>query len=171
VALIGFNPRHNYEVRLTIEDGPQLGIYKLQDAIRIANEKGLDLVNISPQAKPPVAKIMDHGRFKYRQKQAEKEARKKQHVVVLKEVKLGVNIEKHDLDVKLGKIKEFLTDGCKVKIVIKFHGRENAHQDLGIKLLDSILAEIKEMSVTETSLTSERREIFVIVRSKHDKKS
>jgi translation initiation factor IF-3 len=171
VSIVGFNPRHNYEVRLTVEDGPQLGIYKLQDAIRIADERGLDLINISPHAKPPVAKIMDYGRFKYHQKQAEKEARKKQHTVILKEVKFGVNIEKHDLDVKLSKVKEFLNDGCKVKLVIRFHGRENAHQDLGINLLNSILAEIKDLAVTETSLTSERREVFVIVRPKNEKRN
>lgn len=171
MAIFGFNPRHNYDVRLTVEDGPQIGIVKLQDAIRIAAEKGLDLVNISPQARPPVAKIIDYGKFKYKQKRAEKEARKKQHIVVVKEVKLGVNIEKHDLDVKLAKIKEFLSDGCKIKIVVRFHGRENAHQDLGIKLLDSILAEIKEIAVVETSVTAERREIFVMVRSKNEKKT
>ena len=136
MSIVGFNPKHNYEVRLTAEDGPQLGIYKLQDAIKIANEKGLDLINISPHAKPPVAKIMDYGRFKYRQKQTEKEARKRQHIVILKEVKLGVNIEEHDLIVKLNKIKALLADGCKVKIVVRFHGRENAHQELGVKLLN-----------------------------------
>jgi translation initiation factor IF-3 len=171
VALIGFNPRHNYDVRLTIEDGPQLGVYKLQDAIRIATERGLDLVNISPQAKPPVAKIMDHGRFKYRQKQAAKEAKKKQHVVVLKEIKLGVNIERHDLDVKLSKIKECIVDGCKVKIVIRFYGRENAHKELGSTLMDAILTEIKDFVIIETPPTSERREIFAIVRPKNDKKA
>lgn len=171
MSIVGFNPRHNYEVRLTVEDGPQLGIYKLQDAIKMAEEKGLDLINISPHAKPPVAKIMDYGRFKYLQKQAEKEAKKKQHVVILKEIKFGVNIEKHDFDVKLSKVKEFLNDGCKVKLVIRFHGRENAHQDLGINLLYSILAEIKDLAVTETSLTSERREVFVIVRPKNEKRN
>lgn len=170
MSIVGFNPKHNYDVRLTEDDGHQLGIYNLQDAIRIADEKGLDIINISPHAKPPVAKITAYGRFKYKQKQAEKESRNKQHTVILKEVKLGVNIEEHDLNVKLNKIKELLVDSCKVKIVIRFHGRENAHPERGVKLIDSILAEIKEISVLETSHTPERREIYVIVRPKNEKK-
>lgn len=171
MSVVGFNPRHNYDVRVTVESGPQLGIYKLQDAIKMAADRDLDLINISPQAKPPVAKIMDYGKFKYNQKRAEKDARKKQHVVTLKEVKLGVNIEEHDLNVKLKKIKEFLGDACRVKIVVRFHGRENAHQDLGARLLEDILCEIKDLAVIESQLASERREIFVIVRSRDEQKS
>lgn len=171
MSIIGFNPRHNYDVRVALENGEQLGILKLQDAISIANERGLDLINISPQSKPPVAKIMDHGKFKYKQKQSEKEARKKQHVVTLKEIKFGANIEKHDLDVKVAKIKEFLNEGCKVRISIRFRGREMAHQDLGMNLLQSILSEIKENSIVESSPASERREIFVLVRPKNEKKA
>jgi translation initiation factor IF-3 len=170
MSLVGFNPRHNYDIRVSLEDGSQLGILKLQDAIKIAFEKGLDLVNISPTAKPPVAKIMDHGKFKYRQKQTEKETRKKQHVVIVKEVKFGVNIEKHDLDVKLAKVKQFLAEDCKVKVVVRFHGRENAHQDLGVKLLESLFEEVKPLCIMEGQLQSERREMFIIVRPKNDKK-
>ncbi len=171
MSIVGFNPRHNYDVRVVADDGAQLGIHSLQNAIRMASDKGLDLINISPQAKPPVAKIMDYGKFKYKQKQIEKEAKKKQNTVQLKEIKFGANIEDHDLQVKVAKVKECLAEGDRVKICIRFHGREMAHQDLGVDLLKSIVDSIKELCSIETQLTSERREIFVIVKPKNEKKS
>ncbi len=171
MSIVGFNPRHNYDVRLVADDGTQLGIHNLQNAIRLANERSLDLININPQARPPVAKIMDYGKFKYKQKQMEKEARRKQTTVQLKEIKFGANIEQHDLQVKVNKIKECLLEGDRVKVCIRFHGREMAHQDLGVELLKSILDSIKDLCVVETQIANERREIFVIVKPKNEKKA
>ena len=169
MQIVGFNPRHQYEIRLVADDGAQLGIYKLQDAIRKAEEANLDLINISPSAKPPVGKIMDYGKYKYKQKQIEKESKKKQHVVQVKEVKFGVNIDTHDFDVKLNKVKEFLSDGCKVKVAVTFQGREIAHPDLGAELLTSILAKIKDTYTQEGGINTERREIFVFIKAKDAK--
>lgn len=117
------------EVRLIDENGKQIGIVPLQEALRIASEKGLDLVEVAPQANPPVCKILDYGKFLYELKKKEKEARKKQreHAIDVKDMMLSVRIDEHDLKVKLKHMREFLMDGDKVRVRIRFRGREHLH--------------------------------------------
>ncbi|MDQ7789951.1 MAG: translation initiation factor IF-3, partial [Clostridia bacterium] len=119
------------EVRLIGAEGEQLGIVPFFDALRMAEEKGFDLVEVAPQARPVVCKIMDYGRYKYEQSKRDKESRKKQHVVSLKEVKMRPNIEDHDFDVKAKNAIRFLQDGDKVKVTLMFRGREIVHPHLG----------------------------------------
>ena len=121
------------EVRLIDENGKQIGIVPLQEALRIASEKGLDLVEVAPQANPPVCKILDYGKFLYELKKKEKEARKKQreHAIDVKDMMLSVRIDEHDLKVKLKHMREFLMDGDKVRVRIRFRGREHLHPELG----------------------------------------
>ena len=119
------------EVRVISADGEQLGIMSSRDALRIAEEKNLDLVKVAPQAKPPVCKIMDYGKYKFEQTKREKEARKNQHTVELKEVRLSLKIDKHDFDTKVNNAIKFLKAGNKVKVSIRFRGREMAHPEAG----------------------------------------
>lgn len=139
------------EVRLIDETGKQVGIVPLQEALRIAEDKGLDLVEIAPQAKPPVCKIMDYGKFKYELKKKEREARKKQreHQIEVKDIRMKVRIEEHDLQVKLKHMREFLEDGDKVRVRIRFRGRENIHPELGEKLFKRIVEELQDISEVE----------------------
>ena len=123
------------EVRL-IGSGEQLGIMSSEDALRIADEKGMDLVKISPQAKPPVCKLMDYGKFRFEQGKREKEARKNQHVVEIKEIRMSPGIDVGDFNVKLKNAQKFLSEGNRVKVSVRFRGREMAHTDIGRKLLD-----------------------------------
>ena len=124
------------EVRLIGSGGEQLGIMSSEDALRIADEKGMDLVKISPQAKPPVCKLMDYGKFRFEQGKREKEARKNQHVVEIKEIRMSPGIDVGDFNVKLKNAQKFLSEGNRVKVSVRFRGREMAHTDIGRKLLD-----------------------------------
>jgi len=124
------------EVRLIGSGGEQLGIMSAEDALRIADEKGLDLVKISPQATPPVCKLMDYGKYKFEQGKREKEARKNQHVVEIKEIRMSPGIDIGDFNVKLKNAQKFLSDGDRVKVSVRFRGREMAHTELGRRLLD-----------------------------------
>ncbi|MDD2211991.1 MAG: translation initiation factor IF-3 [Clostridia bacterium] len=137
------------EVRLVSETGEQLGIMSPKEAMKIALSKGLDLVEIAPNAKPPVCKIMDIGRFKYEQSKREKEARKKQRVINVKEVKLRPNIETHDFQVKTRNAIRFLEDGDKVKVTIMFRGREVSHPELGRELLEKVVEMVSDYAVVE----------------------
>ena len=123
------------EVRLIGQDGAQLGIMSSQDALRIAFQKDLGLVKISPNAKPPVCKIMDYGKFRFEQVKKEKEARKNQHFVEIKEVRMSPNIDTADFNVKLKNAQKFLMDGDRVKVTVRFRGREMAHTSIGEELL------------------------------------
>lgn len=141
------NQRINYQIRITPirligEDGAQLGVIPTAQALSMARERNLDLVEISPNVRPPVCKIMDYGKYKYQQQKNAKEAKKKQTVVELKEIQFRPNIGEHDLDVKVSKIKEFIAEGNKVKIVIRFSGREMAHTDLGFDLMGAIFDKV-----------------------------
>ena len=140
------------EVRLIDETGKQVGIVSLQEALKLAEEKGLDLVEIAPQAKPPVCKIMDYGKFKYELKKKEREARKKQreHQIEVKDIRMKVRIEEHDLRVKLKHMREFLEDGDKVRVRLRFRGRENIHPELGEKLFKRIVEELQDVSEVES---------------------
>ena len=123
------------EVRLVGDDGEQLGILSLENAQKMAYDKGLDLVLMAPQATPPVCRIMDYGKFRFERDKKEKEARKKQQTVEVKEVQLSCRIDTHDFDTKVNHARRFLAAGNKVKVVLRFRGREMSHQDLGHTLL------------------------------------
>ncbi|MGD0237595.1 MAG: translation initiation factor IF-3 [Syntrophorhabdales bacterium] len=150
------------EVRLIDEDGKQLGIVPASEALRLAREKELDLVEISPKATPPVCKIMDYGKFKYQLAKKAAEARKKQTVIQVKEMKLGLKIEEHDLQVKLRHMKEFLADGDKVKITVMFRGREILHKDKGETLAFKIIEQLKGTGDLEQKPRFDGRNIIMI---------
>jgi translation initiation factor IF-3 len=145
------------EVRLIDENGKQIGIVPLQEALRIANEKGLDLVEIAPNANPPVCKILDYGKFLYELKKKEKEAKKKQreHAIEVKDMMLSLRIDEHDLKVKLKHMREFLMDGDKVRVRIRFRGREHLHPELGDKLVNRIIEELSDVGQLESPVKKE----------------
>jgi translation initiation factor IF-3 len=151
------------EVRLIDTDGTQLGIMPLRQALEIAYEKGLDLVEVAPQARPPVCRIMDYGKFKYEESKREREARKKQKQVTIKELKLRPSIEDHDLQVKLRNAERFLRDGDKVKCTIMFRGREIVHKELGRAVLDRLAAALSELAVVERQPVLEGRNMVMIL--------
>jgi len=150
------------EVRLIDEDGKQLGIVPTFEALKLARERELDLVEISPKAAPPVCKIMDYGKFKYQLAKKAHEAKKKQTVVQVKEMKLGLKIEEHDLGVKVRHMREFLTDGDKVKTVIMFRGREILHKAMGENLALKIIEELKGIGTLEQRPKFDGRNIIMI---------
>jgi len=154
------------EVRLIDADGSQLGVMPVQNAMRVAINRGLDLVKIAPQAVPPVCKVMDYGKFKFEQAKREKEARKNQHVVAIKEVQLSVGIGIHDYNVKLNHAKRFLADGDKVKASIRFRGREMAHTSLGQDLLMRFADECAELGVVEKAPKLEGRQMLLFLAPK-----
>jgi len=139
------------EVRLIGADGAQVGIVPLQQAQDMAREKDLDLVEISPTANPPVCKIMDYGKYVFQQKKKSGEAKKKQKVIVVKEVQFRPRIDEHDFDFKKNNIIRFLQHGDKVKASIRFRGREMTHMELGRAVLDRLLSEIKEVGAAENA--------------------
>lgn len=157
------------EVRLNTDTGEQLGIMSIENALAEANKRQLDLVEIAPTAKPPVCRIMDYGKYRYEQQKRDKDTRKKQKVVNVKEVKLRPKIEEHDFNVKLKNTLKFLQDGDKVKITIMFRGRELVHVDLGKKVLDKMAAEIKEAAIIEREAKLEGRNMIMIVAPKQVK--
>ncbi|MFN4319993.1 MAG: translation initiation factor IF-3 [Aquificaceae bacterium] len=145
------------EVRLIDENGKQIGIVPLQEALRIANEKGLDLVEIAPNANPPVCKLLDYGKFLYELKKKEKEAKKKQreHAIEVKDMMLSLRIDEHDLKVKLKHMREFLMDGDKVRVRIRFRGREHLHPELGDRLVNKIIEELSDVGQLESTVKKE----------------
>ena len=147
-------------------DGEQLGIQPIREALRIAAEQNLDLVEVAPTAKPPVCRIMDYGRFKYEQAKKEKEARKKQKQVNIKEVKMRPRIEEHDFEVKAKNAERFLQDGDKVKATIMFRGREIVHQELGREVLDRLAAFLEGLAVVEKPARVEGRNMTMILTPK-----
>ncbi len=156
------------EVRLLSPEGEQLGIVAAKEALRMAQEKELDLVEIAPMAKPPVCRIMDFGKFKYEQSKREKETRKKQKTVNVKEVKMRPNIEDHDLEVKTKNAIKFLTEGDKVKVTLMFRGRELAHAELGKKLLARVAETTKDFATIERHPKVEGRNMIMILAPKQD---
>ena len=151
------------EIRLVGETGEQLGIMSPRDALQIAIENGLDLVEVAPAAKPPVCKIMDVGRYKYEQSKREREARKKQHVISIKEVKLRPNIEDNDFLTKIRNAIRFLEEGDKVKVTIMFRGREMSHPQLGKELLDRVADVVKDQGNVERGAKLEGRNMSIII--------
>ncbi|MHC1746016.1 MAG: translation initiation factor IF-3 [Negativicutes bacterium] len=154
------------EVRVVSDSNEQLGIMQTRDALRMAMEQQLDLVEVAPLAKPPVCRIMDFGKFKYEQQKRDKEAKKKQKVVTVKEVKLRPNIEDHDYDVKLKNAQRFLSDGDKVKVTIMFRGRELSHTELGRQVLVRMANELKDMVIIEREPKLEGKNMIMILAAK-----
>ncbi len=151
------------EVRVINPDGQQLGIYPIRQAITIAEEAGLDLVEINPRAEPPVCRIMDFGKFKYEQKKQANAAKKKQKVIEVKEIKFRPKTDSHDFDFKMKHVKRFIEEGNKAKITIRFRGREMAHPEVAARLLDRVVAEVKDMVVVEQSYRMEGRTMTMIL--------
>ncbi|KRS12205.1 translation initiation factor IF-3 [Roseovarius atlanticus] len=151
------------EIRLIGADGENVGVVTPERAMGMAEEAGLDLVEISPNANPPVCKIMDYGKYKYEQQKRESEARKKQKVIEVKEVKFRPNTDTHDYDVKMRNVFRFLENGDKVKITLRFRGREMAHQDLGRELLQRVAEDIKEIGKVENMPKMEGRQMIMII--------
>jgi translation initiation factor IF-3 len=154
------------EVRLIGADGANVGVVPTRQAMIMADEAGLDLVEISPDAKPPVAKILDYGKFRFQEQKKAAEARKKQKVIELKEIKLRPMIDDHDFETKMKAARRFFEEGDKVKFTLRFRGREMDHQDLGYKLLLRVKADMLDVSKVELEPKPEGRQIIMILASK-----
>ena len=154
------------QVRLIDEEGENLGVVSKDEAIGRAEDAGLDLVEISPGAEPPVCKILDYGRFKYQDQKKKNEARKKQKTIDIKEIKMRPNIDQHDYDVKMRAINRFIADGDKVKVTMRFRGREMVHQELGLKVLDRVRDQLDEVAKIEQFPKMEGRQMIMVVAPK-----
>jgi len=150
-------------VRLIDDQNNQLGVLSLDAALRIASEKGLDLVEVAPQAQPPVCRLMDYGRFKFETIKKEKDQRRKQNVTKLKEMKLRPKVAEHDYQTKFKGLKQFLEAGEKVKVTIMFRGREMVHQDIGRRILDRVADNAKQFAVVERAPLLEGKNLFMIL--------
>lgn len=157
------------EVRVIDEEGNQLGIMSAKDAQRIAREKELDLVKIAPQAKPPVCKIIDFGKFRYEQAKKDKEARKKQNIISIKEVRLSPNIEQHDINTKQKQAIKFLQNGDRVKVSVRFRGRELAHTYKGRDILLEFAKSLGDLAEIERAPKMEGRSMVMFLNPKKDK--
>ncbi|WFE92409.1 translation initiation factor IF-3 [Roseibium porphyridii] len=161
-------PRTNNEIRvrevqLIDHEGANRGVVPTEEAMDIAMDAGLDLVEIQPNANPPVCKILDYGRYKYQAQKKAAEARKKQKTVEIKEIKMRPNIDTHDYEVKMKNMLRFFNDGDKVKVTLRFRGREMAHQDLGMKLLNKVREETSEIAKVESSPKLEGRQMVMVL--------
>ncbi|MDD5018301.1 MAG: translation initiation factor IF-3 [Eubacteriales bacterium] len=154
-------------IRVISDDGEQLGILSVREAMNIADEKGLDLVKVSPSANPPVCKIMDYGKFRFEQSKKLKEAKKNQKIIVLKEMRLSATIDKHDLEVKAKSVSKFLIAGDKVKVSIRFKGRQMTHTEQGLQVMKGFFAMVEESAVIEKSAKLEGRNMFMILAPKN----
>ncbi len=154
------------EVRLIGEDGTQLGIMSSREAMRLAEEAGLDLVKIAPTAKPPVCKIVDYGKYKYEQLRKEKEARKKQRIIEIKEIRLSPNIDTNDLTTKINAARKFITKGDKVKITLRFRGREIAHMNNSKHILDDFAESLADIAIVEKAPKVEGRSMTMFLTEK-----
>ncbi len=144
-------------------DGTMLGSMRIQEALQIARDKGLDLIEVAPNAKPPTCKIMDYGKWKYENKKKAVESRKKQTIISIKEIQMRPRTEDHDLETKLKHATKFILNGDKVKVNLRFSGREMAHQELGHDLLMKVIKKLDNISVIETVPKKEGRQLFVIL--------
>lgn len=154
------------EVRLIGENGEQLGIVSSKEALKMAEEAGLDLVKIAPKAEPPVCKIIDYGKYKYEMVRKEKEAKKKQKTVELKEIRLSPNIESNDLNTKINSARKFISKGDKVKVTLRFRGREMAHMQQSKHILDDFAEALAEIAVVEKAPKVEGRSISLVLAEK-----
>ncbi len=151
------------EVRLIGVEGEQLGIVKTHEAIRMAEENGVDLVEIAPQAVPPVAKLMDYGKFRYQEQKKAAEAKSKQKQVQIKEIKFRPGTDDGDYHVKLKNLMRFLDDGDKCKVTLRFRGREMAHQDIGARLLERVRTDLDELGLVEQMPKMEGRQMVMMI--------
>ena len=154
------------EVQLIDDEGTNHGIVPIERAREISLEAGLDLVEISPNSEPPVCKILDFGRYKYQAQKKAAEARKKQKTIEIKEIKMRPNIDVHDYDVKMRSIHRFLGEGDKVKVTMRFRGREMAHQELGMQVLDRVRGDLEELAKVEQMPKMEGRQMIMVVSPK-----
>ncbi len=150
-------------MRLIDSEGQNWGVVDIDEALRRANEAGLDLVEVSPNADPPVCKILDFGRYKYEVQKKKNEARKKQKIIDIKEIKMRPGIDDHDYDVKMRSIQRFIADGDKVKVTMRFRGREMAHQELGIKVLHRVRDQLDEVAKVEQFPKLEGRQMTMVM--------
>jgi translation initiation factor IF-3 len=151
------------EVRLVGAQGEQIGVVKIEDALRMAQEQDLDLVEVAPTSKPPVAKLMDFGKFKYEAAQKVREARKNQVNTILKTVRFSLKIDDHDYGTKRGQIVKFLKAGDKVKVIVVFRGREQSRPEMGIKLLQKLAEEVAELGVVESNPSIDGRNMVMVI--------
>lgn len=150
-------------VRLIDAEGEMLGVVPIREALMTAEEAGLDLVEVAPQAEPPVCKLLDYGKFKYEAQKKANEARKKQKVIDVKEIKMRPNIDDHDYDVKLRNARRFMEEGDKVKVTMRFRGREMAHQDIGMNLLSRVRTDLDDIGKVEMLPKLEGRQMIMIL--------
>jgi translation initiation factor IF-3 len=151
------------EVRVISSNGKQLGIISIREALYHAEDEGYDLVEVSPDAKPPVCKIVDYGKLKYKEQKSKKEAKKKQKTIEVKEIKMRPGINKHDYEVKIKAVSKFISGGNKVKVSLRFRGREMEHQNLGMELLKKLTKEVSEYAKVETPPKAEGRQIMMVL--------
>lgn len=144
-------------------DGEKLGVVDTDSALAMAEEEGLDLVEVSPHVSPPVCKILDYGKLKYQEQKKASEARKRQKTVYVKEIKMRPNIDKHDYDVKMRSVTKFIGEGDKVKVTMRFRGREMAHQELGMQVLTRVRDEVDEIAKVEASPKLEGRQMMMVL--------
>jgi translation initiation factor IF-3 len=154
------------EVQVIDADGSNKGVLAVFDAIKLAEDQGLDLVEVSPNATPPVCKIMDYGRFRFAEQKKAAEARKKQKTIEIKEIKLRPAIDDHDYGVKMRAMKAFFEEGNKVKITLRFRGREMAHQDIGMKVLDRVKVDTLDIAKVENEPSFEGRQVVMVLAPK-----
>ena len=151
------------EVRVISSTGKQLGIISIREALNHAEDEGFDLVEVSPDAKPPVCKIIDYGKLKYKEQKSKKEARKKQKTIEVKEIKIRPGINKHDYDVKVKALSKFIGGGNKVKVSMRFRGREMEHQNIGMDLLKKLTEQVSEYAKVEVPPKPEGRQIMMVL--------
>ena len=156
----------NDEVRCISPEGEQLGVMKTADAIAQADAQGLDLVEVSPNTDPPVCKILDYGKFKYEAQKKKNEAKKKQKIIEVKEIKLRPNIDEHDYQVKMRNVQKFLDEGDKVKVTMRFRGREMAHQELGVNVLNRVRDDTENVAKIEAFPKLEGRQMIMVIAPK-----
>ena len=153
-------------IRLVDLDGEMVGVLSAEEGLQMAIDAGLDLVEVSPNADPPVCKILDYGKFKYEQQKKRNEARKKQKIIEVKEIKMRPGIDEHDYQVKMRSMRRFLGDGDKVKVTIRFRGREMAHQELGMRVLDRVCGDLDELIKVEMVPQMEGRLMTMVLAPK-----
>ncbi|MGL4322450.1 MAG: translation initiation factor IF-3 [Beijerinckiaceae bacterium] len=154
------------EVQLIDDTGQNRGVMGFLDALKLAEDAGLDLVEIAPNSEPPVCKILDYGRFRFAEQKKAAEARKKQKIIEIKEIKLRPGIDKHDYDVKMRSMKSFFEEGDKVKVTLRFRGREMAHTDLGMKVLERVKQDIVDIAKVESEPSMEGRQMTMMLAPK-----
>ncbi len=154
------------QVRLVGENAEQLGIVPVAEALRLADERNVDLVEIAPTAQPPVCKLMDYGKFRYREQKKAHEAKLKQKQIQVKEIKFRPGTDEGDYKIKLGKLIQFLEDGDKAKVTLRFRGREMAHQEFGVRLLERVKADLQEVGVVEQFPKLEGRQMVMVLAPK-----